>query len=356
MKSFSHIVFIILVLTLGTNQIVLAGSDSRIGTAGAAQLLLPVGSVGPALGGSYLAIAKGVEAIDWNPAGLAAVPHTVQAMFSRMTYIADMDVNYVAMAGRAGNLGLLALSLKWVSIGDIEVTTIDAPEGTGVSFSPTIMTMGLTFSRAMTDRIYFGANFKSIYEKYDTISGSTVAFDLGLQYVEGLSGIRFGVTLKNLGPGMRYDGPGLEHYVAAPEQLPGATPQPLRLRVASVDLPATLEMGVGYDYQINGDYGLLFSGAYINNNYTTDEYRAGVEFSFKDLFFIRGGYNFAESLNRANGAGVEVTDDATITNNKFSLGLGFHLKQGRNHLAIDYAYRPVEFFDNTQWFTLSLGF
>lgn len=356
MKIFWRILVIMLVLACGSNQLLFAGSDSRIGTAGAAQLLIPVGSIGPALGGSYLAVAKGIDAIDWNPAGLAAAPYSVQSLFSRMSYIADMDVNYLALAGKAGNLGVFALSMKWLSVGDIEITTIDTPEGTGVSFSPAIMTMGLTFSRAMTDRIYFGANLKSIFEKYDTISGKTVAVDLGLQYIEGLSGVRFGVALKNLGPSMRYDGSALEHYVISPDQASNATPQPLRVRLAGVDLPATLEMGVGYDYQINGAYGLLFSGSYINNNYTTDEYRAGVEFSFKDLFFIRGGYNFAESLDRPGTNGAELSDDATITNNKLSFGLGFNLKQGRNHIAFDYAYRPVEFFDSTQWFTLSLGF
>src|SRR5262245_55751111 len=72
-----------------------AGSDLRRGTAGALELQLPVGPRSSALGGSTTADVGGVEAIYWNPAGLAQAERT-EVLFSHTRYIADMDINYAA--------------------------------------------------------------------------------------------------------------------------------------------------------------------------------------------------------------------------------------------------------------------
>lgn len=347
---------LISILTLAVSQAVFGQSGSRVGTAGAAQLLIPVGSVGTSMGGSFLANAHGIEAIDWNPAGLSVDAKTAQAMFSRMTYIADMDVNYFAAAGKFGDFGLLGLSVKWVDVGAIETTTIDSPEGTGVDLSPTIMTIALTYSRAMTDRIHFGMNIKPVIEKFGTVSGSTMAFDFGLQYREGTSGIRFGIALKNLGPRMRYDGTALEHNLVTPGQPPDATAQPLRVRLAPVDLPALLEMGLAYDFKVNENMGLNLTGTYLNHNYATDEYRVGGEWVFNDLLYLRGGVSLSAPLQRPGAGNTEINEDTAITDTKPSFGFGVKRDIGNTNFALDYAYRPVEYFGNTQWFTLSLGF
>jgi len=349
-------ILLIAALTLALCSAVFAQSGSRIGTAGATQLLIPVGSVGTAMGGSFLANARGIEAIDWNPAGLSVGAKTAQAMFSRMSYIADMDVNYFAAAGKLGDFGLLGLSVKWVDVGEIEATTIDSPEGSGVSINPTIMTLALTYSRAMTDRIHFGVNVKPVIEKFGTVSGSTMAFDFGLQYREGNSGIRFGIALKNLGARMRYDGTALEHNLVTPGQPPDATAQPLRVRLAPVDLPALLEMGIAYDIKVNGHMGLNLSGTYLNHNYATDEYRVGAEWALSNLLYVRGGFSLSAALQRPGANNTEIDEDTAITDAKPSFGFGLKRSQGDTDFALDYAYRPVEFFGNTQWFTLSLGF
>ena len=51
------------------SAVMMAGNKNRQGTAGAQQLLIPVGARGIALGSSAIASANGIDAIFWNPAG-----------------------------------------------------------------------------------------------------------------------------------------------------------------------------------------------------------------------------------------------------------------------------------------------
>src|SRR5262245_60561432 len=68
-----------------------AGSNDRLGTGGATELLIPVGPRGTALGPSVASDINGVESIYWNPAGLGGMEHT-EAMFTHTEYFAGMSV------------------------------------------------------------------------------------------------------------------------------------------------------------------------------------------------------------------------------------------------------------------------
>ncbi|MCW9097306.1 MAG: hypothetical protein OQJ93_07945, partial [Ignavibacteriaceae bacterium] len=59
-----------------------AGGGNRTGTAGAAELLIPVGPRGIAMGEANVATSFGLEALFWNPAGVAKMENSSQVMFS----------------------------------------------------------------------------------------------------------------------------------------------------------------------------------------------------------------------------------------------------------------------------------
>ena len=79
-----------------------AGSEDRLGTGGnsAGRILVGAKSVGLAF--SNLASTQGVEAMFGNPAGLALGDVGTEVMFSHANYIADMDLNYIAIAQKVG--------------------------------------------------------------------------------------------------------------------------------------------------------------------------------------------------------------------------------------------------------------
>src|SRR5512143_2758612 len=263
-----------LLLVIVSVQSVFAGSENRKGSAGAMELLLPVGSRGSALSGSLNAVATGVEAIHWNPAGMVRAKG-VEAMFSTMRYIADIKLNYFAVATNFGDAGSFGFSIRTLDFGDIPITTPDAPEGTGGFYSPNFITGGLTYARAFTDRVHGGVTMKLVSERIVHTSAAGMALDFGVQYVSKETGLNLGVTLKNLGPEMRFDGENLESFVDVPGQEPGSRPRALRLPGAAFDLPSTLEIGLGYNYKMNDQNDLQFLGDFQNTNFGNDEYRLG---------------------------------------------------------------------------------
>jgi hypothetical protein len=329
-----------LLLVLVGVQSVFAGSENRKGSAGAMELLLPVGSRGSALSGSLNAVATGVEAIHWNPAGMVR-SNGVEAMFSTMKYLADIKVNYFAVATNFGDAGSFGFAIRSVDFGDIPITTTDAPEGTGGNFSPNFITGSVTYARAFTDRIHGGVTAKLVSERVIHTTAAGLAFDFGVQYVSKETGLNLGVTLKNLGPQMRFDGPDLESFVPVPGQEPGSRPRALRLPGAEFELPSTLEIGLGYNYRMNDDNALAFMGDFQNTNFGNDEYRLGAEYAWNNQLFIRGGYMMSQN------------QEDNIYGPTF--GVGFNIPVEGASIMFDYAYRQVDFFDANQWFTVKFG-
>ncbi len=342
MKNFNPAFLLLLILISLSIGAAYAGSDNRKGTAGAMELLLPVGSRGSALSGSINAIATGVEAIRWNPAGMARGGGNIEALFSTMSYIADIRVNYFALSSSIGEIGSLGFSIQSINFGDIPITTVEAPEGTGGTFSPNYITGGLTFARAFTDRIHGGVTAKFVSERIVRTSASGIAFDFGVQYISKETGLNLGITLKNLGPEMSFDGPDLESFGSIPGQDPGSRPRALRLPGASFELPSTLEMGLGYNYKIDDDNIVQFSGDFQNTNFGSDEYRLGTEYAYSNLLFLRGGYTFNQN-----------PDDAIYG---VTLGFGVRIPVETSSIMIDYAYRHADFFDANQWFSVRVAF
>jgi hypothetical protein len=181
----------ILIIAIISCTSIIAGPRSKRGLSAAPELLIPVGSIGTSLGGSNLSYSSGLDALYWNPSGLANTTQSGEVLFSHQKYIADIDLNYAAASYNLSGLGVFALSIKTFDFGSIPITTVEAPDGTGGTYSPTYITAGLTFARNMTDRIRIGATAKVISEKIDLVSATGFAVDLGLQYSVGKTGLNF---------------------------------------------------------------------------------------------------------------------------------------------------------------------
>ena len=188
---------------------VFAGSEERKGTGGALELRIPVGPRGTALGGAVTGDVAGAEAVYWNPAGLAAAEH-IEVLFCHTQYFAEQKLNYVALATPAGGLGVLGFAAKVLSVGDVIVTTEEAPEGTGEIIKPTFTVLGASWAKRFTDRVMFGATLNYVNERVVDNTASGIAFDFGVQYDPGVHGLKLGMVMKNFGPSMSYSGPGGE--------------------------------------------------------------------------------------------------------------------------------------------------
>ena len=341
-RVLSLLVALTLLATAATE--VFAGAGNRTGTEGASELLIPVGTRDIAMGGSTIATTSGIEALFWNPAGVARQKSSTTLYFSHMSYIADIGVDYGAVSASIEGLGVLTLSLKSLSVGDIVETTTLAPDGTGKTFSPQLLTVGASYSRELSDRVAVGLTANLVSERLGDVSATGVAFNVGVVYdnLANLNGLSLGVVVKNIGPQMQFTGPGLNHTAQPTDFNRG--PTIFKVDAASFELPSTLEFGIGYRKNFDEENSILLASSFQNNNFSDDEYRVGLEYAYQNILFLRGGYGFSPKQSE-----TEYIYGA-------SFGAGLHSSLGSLDLTFDYAYRAADIFDNNHIFSVKLGF
>jgi hypothetical protein len=339
-KSIAILVLVVLVMSQAS-----AGAGNRAGTNGASELLIPVGTRDIAMGGSTIATTRGVEALFWNPAGSVLMKSSADLFISHMSYIADIGVNYGAVSANIEGLGVLSLSLKSLAIDAIPVTTTRDPEGTGQTFKPQYFTVGLTYARQLSDRVAVGLTGNLISERLGDVSATGFAFDIGVLYdnLAGMQGLSIGIVVKNIGPQMKYDGTGLLATATVADQHRPATLY--QIQAASFELPSAIQFGVGYKHQLSGEVALQGSTAFESNNFSDDEYKLGLELSYQDLLYVRGGHNFAQREEDSR----EFLFGPTV-------GFGVHSALGSTDISIDYAYRSMKTFEGNHVFSVKLGF
>lgn len=341
MKKISNLLIIVFALLLALD--VYAGGGNRIGTGGAAQLLVPVGPRGIAMGEANIATSYGVESLFWNPAGVAKMDNSTSVMFSHMSYIADIGVQYGAVSTNFEGFGVLSLSLKSISVGDILVTTERNPDGTGATFSPQMLTAGVSYSRQLTERISVGITANYVTETLGDVTAKGISFNAGVIYddLANINGLSIGIAMKNVGPQMKYDGSGLLIKADADLNRP---PAYYKIESAPFDLPSAFEIGLGYKPVLDEMNSLQFSGLFQNNNFSSDEYKLGAEYGYNDMFFARLGYQLAPNIDK---------EDYLFG---FTAGVGLKFDFEGIGLKVDYAYRDTQYFDGNHVFALSLGF
>lgn len=327
------ILFLMLVLLVVSLNPAYAGNELRIGSAGAQELRIPVGARSSALSGAVIADVAGTEAIFWNPAGLARLGGT-EVMFSHQPYIADINVNALAVATWIEGFGVLGTSAKIVSIGDMEETTEDFPGGTGRVYSPTLSVFSLSYARILTGQVSVGFNALFINEKVFEVSASGIAFDVGVTFDPDWNGLLFGAVLKNYGPEMTFSGNGFNR------SLDGA--RPARPISAKFDLPSSINFGTSYQAVNQEQHLVTFSGNFQSNNYSQDVYQGGMEYVYDGKFSGRIGYNYADQTSYLYGV---------------TIGAGLKQDIGGTLFSIDYSWNDTgEIFDANQFFTFKVLF
>ncbi len=343
MEKLNKVLITFLIVVGLASQALYGGNKGRTGTAGAQELLIPVGAAGVAVGNANLATTSGIDAIYWNPAGLVRTEKSTEVMISHMQYFADINLNYGAIGIDAGSFGHLGFSLKTLSFGDIPVTTVDFPDGTGENYSPVYATVGVSYAKMLNDRISVGATVNVITEQIMSTSATGYGLNAGVQY-NGLviPELKLGIAIKNIGPSMKFDGSDLL-YTA---KVTGAdrAEQFYKVDAAEFDLPSTIEIGLAYQRKLDDVNAFTLMTNFQNNNYQGDEYKLGAEYGFKDMVFLRGGY-----LSSPNTAENEYIYDYT-----FGAGVNYDLS-GIN-VKVDYAYRHLKYMDANNVITVTLGF
>lgn len=310
-----------------------AGNEDRVGSSGASHLLVNPWARSSAIGDAGIASTNGIEATYINIAGLAFADKT-QIKFNYTNWMgsnAGISFNSAGFSQRISESDVIAVSVQSMNFGDIPITTVANPEGEIGFFSPRASIFNIGYARAFSASIYGGINFKVISENISNLKATGMAMDAGIRYVTGEKDhIKFGITLKNVGPVMRYKGDGLAQqatylsteYVASLEERSGA-----------FEMPSLLGIGGSYDFIFDDKNKLTMALGFTANSFSNDQYRIGFDYGMvaeKLAFNLRAGFVYEKNLfsaeNRSNAlvgptAGFSV--DALVGKNKSALGIEY---------------------------------
>jgi hypothetical protein len=293
----------------------------------------------------------------WNPAG-AANADGFGAALSRSNLYQDLDIshNYVGVSLPLGS-GVLGVSATTLSSGDIARTTEDFPYGdptVGNVFSWSSTAVGIGYSRRLTDRLNVGGQIKYVSEGLNDASISWGALDLGTQFRTGLYGLTVGAAVANIGPSSRMSGTLIDRVVNS-DQFSNQRTR-VSYNTQETDLPTLFRFSVGTElygrtgslYGQGGSQHTLDGDVTFNgSNETNVQLGVGLEYGFRNLFFVRGGKRFYND-DRVQGEGTKGTYG-------LSGGLGLRLPLSGRALRFDYAYTALGELQNVQVFSFELG-
>ena len=310
-----------------------ASNAQSAGQSGATQLLVNPWGKSSGVGGANAAYGSGVEMVYMNPAGVSGTNKT-DLLFSRSNWLqgSEIYVNAFGVSQRFNEKTVLALSIMSFNLGDIEITTVNNPEGGIGTYRPQFVNGGLTYSREFSNNIDGGITLKLISEGIHDMNAFGMAIDAGVKYVTGKKEhISFGVALKNAGPNMKYDGNGLKMELT----FPNGNNQNGQVSSASYTLPLLMNLGFGYRFDFNSIHALQTGCTYSARMFLNDQTRLGLEYRFKKYLQIRCGFVYEEGIFNIATRQTAITGPAG--------GFSLQLPYGKDdrYFGFDYTYRDT---------------
>jgi hypothetical protein len=346
---YKSIIAVLLAAILVLPLLTFAGNKDRSGQAGASELLINPWARSSGWGGVNVANSFGLESIYTNVAGLAFTKKT-ELIFSNTQWLkgSEIGINNFGFSQKVGESSVLGVTVMTMSFGDLPITTTELPEGGIGTFSPTYMNINVAYAKAFSNSIYGGFNFKIISESISDVGAQGVAIDAGIQYVTGeKENIHFGISLKNVGPTMKFSGDGLSIRSFLPGQESQFT---LEHRSAEFEMPSQLNIGGSYMFLFSDTHTFSLAAAFISNAFNKDQYVIGGEYKLKEYLMVRGAYTYEEGIN---------TNERTTALTGPSAGMTVQVpinKEKNSLFSVDYSYRASNPFKGCHTMAVRLSF
>lgn len=344
-KRYLHIVLTVLTLTLIFPPVSYAGNEQRAGEAGASYLLVNPWAAGSGWGGANTAFARGHEASFLNVAGTAHLQKT-ELLFTHTNLLSgsDIGINAFGFSQKLGEAGVLSLSVVSLDYGENQITTVSQPGGSGGTYHPTKSVIAVSFAKEFSNSIFGGITVKILNEALADVAASGVAFDAGIQYVTGKEDqIHFGISMKNVGPTLQYQGDGVSFTGVVPET---ETELTVEHRSSSFELPSLITIGGAYDFLMANETRFTLALNYTSNSFTKDQFQLGGEFCYREILYLRTGYVYEKGVNPFSDDFVE--RETAYTGPTFGASVQVPLNKDKGtYFSIDYSYRDTNPFAGT---------
>ncbi len=338
---------------IGTLQLqTFAGNPDRRGEAGAAELVMNGWARSTGVWGMNTARVRGIESERINPAGLGYVRKTdVQFSYSLWMQGSGLGVIHAGFAQQFST-NVIALSIQSLNFGQIIRTTYENPQGGIGTYSPRFLNVALSYAKVFPLGIKGGINVRLINEGIDNINAFGFSVDAGLLYTTGKKkNIHFGVALRNVGTPMTFRGDGFSFQGTAES---GQYQLAFDRKSQKFDLPVQLNIGAAYDLLFGNyfdlepgnktqNYRVTLMANFTSNAFGNDHFGGGVEFSYRDIFMLRGGYRGEVGITKAETRQTVYTGFA----GGMTVEAPFKKDGTGPRLGIDYSFRSTALYQGT---------
>lgn len=351
---------IILSIILSAATSVFAGNPDRIGQAGATQLNINGWGRSSGWGWAAVSSSKGLESLYNNIGGLAYTDNT-EIIFSRTAWLMGSDIN-INTFGFSQNLGggALGVSVMSYDIGDIPITTTEQPDGGIGTYKPRFTNITAAYAKRFTQEISGGVGFKVFSESITNAKAQGLAIDAGIQYITTFKkdekiktdDVKFGVSLKNIGPDARYAGDGLSDKY---QNTDNEVEYTINKRAAKFNLPTLLNISASYDLRLDDNDETYFhrltpAFTFTNNAFSANQFTVGAEYGYKEMFQLRTAYAYEKGI----------FEYETRTNAFTGIMGGFTFevpvrKDSETTFGLDYSYRHSNPFGGSHTFGVRLN-
>lgn len=347
-------------------------SNTGAGTTAAEFLLLGAGARGMALGPSFAAITRNVEALYYNPAGLPLMDG-LEAGFTMMPYFADTNYMWAGLAlPLAGGEYGFGLSIANFGFSNAPIYDEADQEGTSeLTYNVAETVIGLSFAHAFIDRFTGGFTVKYISDRLGQANASGFAFDVGTNYHAELSGrpISLAFVIQNLGSTLNHSGAGLD-FVEFPQSpdpdVPSqpVDPSPARFQAQDAAIPVVFRVSAAYDVVSTASNRLTMLGEFNEQYNNKASFGFGSEFAWAPedgsiTAALRGSYSYQPDNSLSDQeeeqyVGYQDVDGAGMDGLVLGAGLGYNLGES-SRVNVDYAWRHFGVMGSRSVFTVGIG-
>ena len=304
----------IILIALLTFISCLVYAEEKTGTTAFPFLKIGAGARTMGMAGAFVGLADEADAVYSNPAGLGFLDKT-QISATHNSWFKDVDYESLSYVHPVKDRYTLGLSLNYLDLGEIKETTSQSPGGTGKEFKSDNLLAILSLAQKVRGEtgLCWGANLKFIQERIDDEMAQGAAVDIGF-LARITSNFRFGVSILNLGPKIKWEDEKFE-------------------------LPLNYKAGFSCTMQ-NTVFSLEAAIPYDNEA----KFYFGLESYLSKALALRLGYKHDLADNKLDKSGEISTC--------WTGGLGFDL----GNLRIDYAYAPYGYTDEAHLISLLFKF